>query len=211
MRYALQLLKQFTFPRRRSSATAHPFERSQTLAEELDLFVPQAMGDFAGRWSLIGNAAVAAEVAFIDGRLHPDGVNDWLNEVETGLEEHIKANSGVDIEIATDGRYIERVLGQGQLRCFNAEGVLTDAAPCVGKVVTTEQAGYLRPDEVPKWDLPKPGKYGKAVLRLDDGDIQIADCIRIQGIYLIRTTNVVTDGLRLDRTVFVYKKQPPAL
>lgn len=208
----LQLLRQITF-RWRPRAMLEDFAARVPVSAESGLAGAHALGPFVGRWTLIGDASFAAETVDIDiDSAYPDDASDWLNGNDHALEAQITASAGVELEIGGDGNFVQRITGPGNLRWFNAEGVLSDISPSAGKLVfNRDGAGFLRLDEVPKWDLPKVGEYGKAVLRLDDGDVQISDGVRVQGSYLIRTTNVVINGRELHRGVSVYRKPPPVL
>jgi hypothetical protein len=133
-------------------------------------------------------------------------VSDWLNGFDASLVATAKATSGMTLSIAADGTFTERVSGKPDVYWFDEEGVLADVTPFDGLIVHNVQGSYLRPLNIAKWAIPVDGRYGLAVLRYDDGDTKISDCVRSSDGRLIRTINVVTDELYLDRIVIVYER-----
>jgi hypothetical protein len=165
------------------------------------------ISEFLGQWDLVGSVAINSEIAFIDGEPDPNGVANWLNGFDASLQDQIKPTAGLRLEIRPDARFTEQMSGQPAVYWFDEEGVLTDVAPFDGHLVETDQGLYLRPDEISEWAMPTEGEYGQAVLRLDDGDTKISDNLRLNNGYLLRTVNVVTDELYLDRILIVYTRQ----
>jgi hypothetical protein len=162
---------------------------------------------FLGQWVLVGSISVNSEISFIAEEPDPNGVADWLNGFDASLRDLIKPTTGLRLEIRPDARFTEVMNDKPEMHWFDAEGVLDDVAAFDGSFVETEQGLYLRPDEISEWAMPTEGQYGQAVLRLDDGDTKISDNLRLSDDYLLRTVNVVTDELYLDRILIVYKRQ----
>jgi hypothetical protein len=167
-----------------------------------------ALASIQGEWCLVASGSVNSEIAFInDEEPDPNGVSDWLNGIDDTLVDTATATSGLTLSIASDGTFAEHVSGKPEVDWFDAEGILqAEVSPFNGVVVGSDQAVYLRPINIATWASPVEGRYGRAVLRYDDGDTKISDRIRALGDRLIRTVNVVTDELYLDRVVIVYER-----
>ncbi|MDE0854959.1 MAG: hypothetical protein OSA97_11125 [Nevskia sp.] len=165
-------------------------------------------GELKGDWSLIAACSVRSEIPFInDEEPDPSGVFNWLNGFDDELVANAKPTSGLTMTIKPDGQFVERLSGTPAVYWFDEEGVLQEeVTPFSGMVVDTEQASYLCPASIPKWATPVSGRYGTAVLRYDDGDTKISDAVRRIGHQLVRTVNVVTDELYLDRVVILYQR-----
>jgi|GEM_PF-4391016 len=161
-----------------------------------------------GEWRLVASGSINAEIAFInDEEPDPNGVSDWLNGFDHALVAASKPTSGLTLSIAADGTFSEIVSGNPQVYWFDVEGVLeSEVIPFSGVVVHNDQASYLRPTSIATWATPVEGRYGLAVLRYDDGDTEISDSVRLVENQLIRTVNVVTDELYLDRIAIVYER-----
>src|SRR5262245_59393032 len=160
-----------------------------------------------GEWHLVASASIKTEVSFINGEPDPDGVANWLNGFDDQLIENAKPTSGLVLSINPDGSFTERVSGNPEVYWFDTEGILTDEVmPFNGTTFKSELGAYIRPLSIPRWATPVEGRYGKCVLRHDDGDTKITDNLRVIDEHLIRTVNVVTDELYLDRIVIKYKR-----
>lgn len=158
-----------------------------------------------GTWLLIGSVSINSEVSFVGEEPDPNGVKDWLNGEGKELIDKINATSGLTLNIGSDGTFTETKEGNPRVYWFSDEGVLeSEVVPFNGVVKTNRAGSFLQPEEIPSWATPTDD-YGVA-LRYDDGDTKISDHIYIAGENLVRTINVVTDELYLDRIVVVYKK-----
>ncbi|HEY2038426.1 MAG TPA: hypothetical protein VGG95_02105 [Edaphobacter sp.] len=164
--------------------------------------------DVLGKWKLTASANVTSQIAFDESNEpDPNGVGDWLNGFDEGLVSSATATSGMLLAIKEDGFFTERVTGTPNVNWFDVEGVLCEkVVPFDGAVVEGVERAYLCPVKIPSRAVPENGRYGEAVLRYDDGDTKIADSIHFMHEKLIRTINVVTDELYLDRTVLVYQR-----
>ena len=160
-----------------------------------------------GRWSVVGSASVNGEIPFVGDDPDPDGVSGWLNGTGEELEGSIASTSGLELEVSQDGLFSEHLTGQPKIEWFDVEGVLCDGVvPSNGALVEGEMLVYLQPNGIPSWSVHKKKRYGKALLRYDDGDTKICDCLRLKGDRLIRTVNVVTDELYTNRVLMAYEK-----
>jgi hypothetical protein len=161
-----------------------------------------------GTWILVASGSSRSEVEFLDNdEPDPHGVSKWLNGFDDGLIKEAKATSGLTLTVESDGTFAERAEGAPKVDWFDEEGVLqAQVTPFDGVIVTTADVSFLRPVEIASWALPVEGRYGTSVLRYDDGDTKISDGIRVIDGRLIRTVNVATDDLYLDRVVIVYER-----
>lgn len=160
-----------------------------------------------GRWALAGSISVKDEIAFVDGEPDPDGVSNWLNGRDDGLEAGISPASGLELTISEDGRFTETATGKPEVYWFDVEGVLcNDVEPFNGTLLSNEGLLYLLPDGIPSWSAHAQNRYGKAMLRYDDGDTKICDSLYLKGDQLLRTVNAVTDELYLDRVLIAYER-----
>lgn len=167
-----------------------------------------AYQNIEGEWHLIASASITSEVQFVnDEQPDPNGVANWLNGFDDSLLESAKQTSGLVLSITPDGSFTERVTGKPEVYWFDVEGVFAnEVTPFDGVTVKNEQGAYLKPVAVAKWAVAVEGRYGKCVLRYDDGDTKITDNLRIVEAHLIRTVNIVTDELYLDRVLIRYKR-----
>ena len=164
-----------------------------------------SMESIIGTWLLIGSVSINSEVSFVGEEADPNGVKDWLNGEGEELIEEIISTSGLTLKVGADGTFTETKDGDPKVYWFSDEGVLeSEVVPFNGVVKTNGAGSFLQPEEIPSWATPTD-EYG-IVLRYDDGDTKISDQIYIAGENLVRTINVVTDELYLDRIVIVYKK-----
>lgn len=162
----------------------------------------------AGRWALVGSASTNDEIAFADDEPDPNGVSDWLNGHGDDLEASIKPTSGLELTISEDGRFSEALVDQPEVCWFDIEGVLcNDVVPFNGALISDNALFYLQPDGIPRWSVHTQNRYGKALLRYDDGDTKICDSLCLKGDRLLRTVNIVTDELCTDRVLIAYERR----
>jgi hypothetical protein len=161
-----------------------------------------------GTWILVGSTSINGQIAFLDDEPDPNGVLNWLNGLGEELEASIKHMTGLELEISQDGRFSEALSGQPKVPWFDVEGVLSnDVAPFNGALTSNDKLVYLQPDGIPRWSVHAQNRYGKAILRYDDGDTKICDSLRLKGDRLLRTVNVVTDELYTNRVLVAYEKR----
>ncbi|WP_435234818.1 hypothetical protein ACR30L_13755 [Psychromonas sp. PT13] len=157
-----------------------------------------------GVWLLIGSVSINSEINFIGEEPDPKGVTDWLNDSGEELIDKIQATSGLTLSVSADRTFTEVKQGSPSIYWFSDEGVLeSEVIPFNGVVKTNEYGAFLQPEDIPSWATPT-NNYG-VILRYDDGDTKISDHIYIREDKLVRTINVVTDELYLDRIVVVYE------
>ncbi|MDY6901727.1 MAG: hypothetical protein SWZ49_27155 [Cyanobacteriota bacterium] len=159
-----------------------------------------------GTWQLIGSASTKGELAFIDNKPDPNGVKNWLKGEAGEIINQINSTSGLTLTINQNGTFTEEKEGNPEVNWFSSEGVLESKVVSFnGKVKFQADVAYLYPNEIPDWAKPRGRKYG-IVLRYNDGDTIISDNISLIDEKLVRTVNVVTDGMYFDRVVIVYEK-----
>jgi hypothetical protein len=159
-----------------------------------------------GTWILIGSTAIAATIEFSEEEPNSSGVKDWLNGTAAELVDRIEPTAGLTLSIDLSNQFTEVRVGEPQVSWFSSEGVLeNEVIPFNGFVKFYRKIAYLTATAAPKWAVPAKAKYG-AILRYDDGDTKICDRIELMGDKLIRTVNVVTDELYLDRIAIVYAR-----
>ncbi len=164
------------------------------------------INELIGRWTLSSAISTNDQIPVIENEPDPEGVSRWLNGTDVEVVKQSEPTSGLEFEITPDGRFTEQITGKANVMWFDAEGVLTEVTPFGGTVVSNDQGVYLIPDDVPNDARPIDGRYGKAILRLDDGDTKICDGLCLLNDHLVRTVNVVTDELYLNRVVIVYTR-----
>lgn len=158
-----------------------------------------------GKWVLTGSISTNSEITFMGEEADPNGIKDWLNGSGRELFENIKPTSGLTLELLPDGTFTEAKTGNPEVYWFSNEGVLeSEVIPFNGLIKSNEFGFFLQPDEIPPWAAPTD-KYG-VILRYDDGDTKICDRLSLSENTLIRTVNVVTDELYLDRIAITYKR-----
>ena len=168
--------------------------------------------EICGEWHLAASTSVVSELdspADDESGADSDDVARWLNGGDGGIAAAAPETAGLLLTITHAGSFTERVTGRpGVDLWFDAGGMLTDgvSSPFDGSVVDNGQVAWLRPRGLPPFARPVQGRYAPAVLRYDDGDTRIADGLRVVGADLVRTVNVVTDELYLDRVVLVYRR-----
>ncbi|MCE2595823.1 hypothetical protein K6Y31_13505 [Motilimonas cestriensis] len=159
-----------------------------------------------GSWVLIGSVAINSEVAFIGEDTDPNGVGNWLNGRAGELVGQIKTVNGLTLTIADNGAFTEVKTGKLSITWYDQEGVLeSEVEPFNGTLVLKGEGAFLVAEAIPNWAQPTANDYGVA-LRYDDGDTIIAEWLECIDNRLVRTVNVVTDELYLDRIVMVYQK-----
>jgi hypothetical protein len=164
--------------------------------------------DFVGAWCLTAMAQHSAEAGLIGEDSDPADIDAWLNDADGSGADGETAVAGLTLTIATDARFTERSDGHPAVPWFDAEGVLAEeVAPFDGVMIGSGDVRYLRPDRIASWALPVEGRHGAAALRYDDGDTKIADSVRLVDSRLVRTVNVVTDELYLNRVVLIYARR----
>ncbi|VEP12200.1 conserved hypothetical protein [Hyella patelloides LEGE 07179] len=158
-----------------------------------------------GTWLLIGSTSTKSEVEFINKQPDPSGVSKWLDGKSHELIEQIELTEGLTLTITPDGKFTEEKTGNPQMQWFDSEGVCSDVIPFDGKLNFYKSNFYLIADNIPSWATPI-NKSSRKKLRYNDGDTKISDSLEIVKELLIRTVNVVTDELYLDRVIIAYKK-----
>ena len=159
-----------------------------------------------GSWVLIGSVAINSEVAFIGEETDPNGVRDWLNGRAGELVGQAETVKGLTLTIADNGAFTEVKTGNPNITWYDQEGVLeSEVEPFNGTVVLKGEGAFLVAEEIPNWAQPTVNDDGVA-LRYDDGDTIIAEWLERIDNRLVRTVNVVTDELYLDRIVMVYQQ-----
>jgi hypothetical protein len=165
------------------------------------------IADFVGSWHAIGSTSIRGEIPFVDDEPDPNGVHDWLNGDGVSLAKDMNPVDGLILSIGSSGVFSEQKVGNPQVYWFDSEGVLTpQVEPFDGSLKVSAGVTYLLPTDVPRWSKHLDGRYGDAVLRLDDGDTKICDRVDPVEGQLVRTINVVTDELYLDRVVIIYRR-----
>ena len=162
-----------------------------------------------GRWNATATCSTSSEIKFSDDdEPDPNEVADWLNAFDDNLVKTATPVSGLVLTIEPAlGAFTEMVIGNPAIEWFDAEGVLAEeVSPFDGTIVCNAQGAYLRPKDVPEWATPVDGRYRAAILRYDDGDTKIADNLRVADGRLVRTVNIVTDELYLNRVIIVYER-----
>lgn len=160
--------------------------------------------DIAGTWDLVGVAQAESSAGLIGEETDPADVNAWLNGHDDMLLPGAGTASGLRFRIE-NAVFHEELTGSPSVPWFDAEGVLAEeVVPFNGRLIHSADGLYLRPADSPSWAMQADGRHGPAVLRYDDGDTKIADSLRIVGTQLVRTVNVVTDELYLNRIVLIY-------
>jgi hypothetical protein len=166
--------------------------------------------DIAGTWELIGFAETQSTARLIGEDTDPADIDAWLNRHDDSLLSDAEAASGLRLRIDA-GNFTEERTGSPSVSWFDAEGVLAEeVAPFDGTLIRTEDGIYLRPAVIPSWAMPVDGRHGPAVLRYDDSDTKIAESLHLAGERLMRTVNVVTDELYLNRVVLIYARDSDA-
>ncbi len=161
---------------------------------------------FVGTWALIGSFSIGSEIEFIDEEPDPNGVKNWLNGKSYKSIEQIERTEGLTLNITFDGKFAEEKTGNPNVQWFDVEGVLeSEVIPFNGSLKISESNVYLIPNEILRSEITSD-LTNKTNLRYDDGDTKISDFIEVRDDSLIRTVNVVTDELYLDRTVIVYQR-----
>jgi hypothetical protein len=161
----------------------------------------------SGEWHLVASTSTRSEIAFDGDEPDPQGVSNWLNGSDNALAESAAETSGMVLSISPDGSFTEKVTGEPQVYWFDEEGVLAQGvSPFDGVIAWAADRAYLKPRAIANWAIPEEGRYAPALLRYDDGDTKIADQLRFEGHQLVRTVNVVTDELYLDRIVIIYQR-----
>lgn len=159
-----------------------------------------------GSWVLIGSVAINSEVTFIGEETDPNGVRDWLNGRADELVGQVETVKGLTLTIADNGTFTEVKTANPNITWYDQEGVLeSEVEPFNGTVVLKGEGAFLVAKEIPNWAQPTVNDDGVA-LRYDDGDTMIAEWLERSDNRLVRTVNVVTDELYLDRIVMVYQQ-----
>jgi len=173
--------------------------------------------EICGEWHLAASASETSELhgdgdGGGDPDPDPDGVARWLSGFDDALLAGATDTAGLVLTVLAGGTFTERVTGRPPVvqPWFDVDGVLADEVqPFDGSFVDTGETAWLKPRgvrSVQEFGRPAEGRWAPAVLRYDDGDTRIADSLRLVGTDLVRTVNVVTDDLYLDRVVLVYRR-----
>jgi hypothetical protein len=137
----------------------------------------------------------------------PDDIRAWLNGGDDALVAAAQPAKGLTLSIARDGGFSEERTGAAAVPWFDADGVLEhQAVPFAGTATPVGEMLYLRLVETKSWATPTEGRYAPALLRYDDEDTKVSDALTLAGDRLVRTMNVVTDELYLNRVVLLYAR-----
>nr|WP_086938673.1 hypothetical protein [Thaumasiovibrio occultus] len=126
----------------------------------------------------------------------------WLQQPSQAIQtiETVKM-SGLQLIFYRDGSFYDEAIDKGlNIDWINDDGELDayHSSICGQQHAWQQQTFLLLTDQ----DIGEP-----PYLRYDDGDTLVADVCVVVGDQLYRTVNVVTDGVYLDRFVYVYQRQ----
>ncbi len=159
-----------------------------------------------GYWRLVAATDIESTIEDLpdEGGTVPDH-DLWLRGSGLDHLDTLDPADGLLLSVAADGHLT--VVGESSLWTFDAEGVEINAGERFDGVVST---GVLGPtvfaDGRPAPDGPVQGVADPSILRCGDGSVDIVDRLQLtpEG-RLVRTQNVVTDGIYCRRLVHVYE------
>lgn len=158
------------------------------------------MSKFSGHWQLVGYGYINDELSLIDGEPGNDEIRSWLKGSE-GFPQDVTAATGLGF--LTDGSKFSETASAFSNLMFDREGVqVNDYQPMSGRLHFAGDVGFILPDGVPDFALPKI--ENDIASRYSDGDTVVCDSLRRVGNDLIRQISAITDELYLDRMVLVY-------
>lgn len=164
-----------------------------------------------GTWHLVAERRVQGRSDIDDPTYEQDGNGPWMRTsgaaaVPPDGEEATEVH-GLTLTIAEDGTFTES--GESTATVFDADGVETAGEGFSGRLeVVGSRLVAFAGDRVHE---PVPAIADPSLLRLSDGSVDIAELFETIDEHLVRTQNVVTDGIYLVRSVLVYSRTAPAV
>lgn len=159
--------------------------------------------DFVGDWTLSGTAHVTGQLEFVGDTTTPGAHDAWLRGTGATELAAVEPASGLTLTVHHDATFTET--GESAVTLFDPDGVeIGGDVPYPGRLVATSNGVCVFTDTstIPAAviDVPDP-----SILRVSD-DVNIAERFEIIAGRLVRTTNVVTDGIYTARVVLVYDR-----
>ncbi len=160
----------------------------------------------AGVWHLSAWLSANGQVPFVGDQPAANGVDNWLYGNSNELVAQTKPIQGLTLRINSDGSFTEERTEDLILPWFDREGVLDEnVTPFSGVTKKEGEVSYLLLTSPVTWAIPTgAGRVGR--IRYDDGDTIICDKLELLDRRLVRTTNVVTDELYLERVILIYER-----
>lgn len=162
-----------------------------------------ALQDFVGDWTLSGATHVTGQLEFVGDTTTPGAHDAWLRGTGATELAALGPASGLTLTVSDDATFTET--GESAVTLFDSGGVeISGDAPYPGRLAATSSGICVFADTstIPAAviDVPDP-----SILRVSD-DVNIAERFEIMAGRLVRTTNVVTDGIYTARVVLVYDR-----
>lgn len=160
------------------------------------------LSDFVGTWELTGFGSVT--INNVETEADPSEENAWaaelnsitqawLNDEPEELPE-VSDASGLTLVVGPDGAFSET--GDSDVEFISIDGVLGDGSDAF--------PGVLEESEGRVHAFTEETRYG--LCRVGDGDTDVADEFIVDGDELTRITSMVTDGMYLNRFVYLYQR-----
>lgn len=150
-----------------------------------------------GTWVLVGTVSITDELPEVQA---PHDF--WFSQPEIAQIDSIKPESGLELTIDKSGQFTETRIGSPNVYWFHEEGYLSDEVEPFSRIIKYDgDNSYLFPSSV-RLDFNKNDNR----LRVD-GDMEISERLDFIDGKLIRTVNVVTDAMYLDRVIMRYERK----
>ena len=158
-----------------------------------------------GVWHLVLGSDQRAEADLDDPHHDLDGNGAWMRT--SGRKDLAAAApvSGLTLTISASGDFTEE--GESSVSLFDAHGVETAGEPFAGRLALTAlgMQAFTDPRQIP---ATVQSIADTSVLRCSDGDTDISEIFEVVDDRLVRTQNVVTDGIYLARVTLIYAREP---
>lgn len=165
------------------------------------------IADLAGTWYLVGEHRTDDQADTEAPTFEVDGNDDWMRTSGASSAPMAAPAEGLTLTISEDGAFSE--VGESSVSLFDADGVETSGE---GFSAHLESVGQVLAAFTSSRRLSEPVRSiaDTSLLRLSDGDTDIAELFELTGGQVVRTQNVVTDGIYRTRSVLIYDRTEPA-
>lgn len=163
------------------------------------------MEKFWGVWELVAASSIEKEMEPVDTTFTAEFAQLGVSAADL-LSDAVNT-SGLALEITQDGRFTQNVYGTPNVEWYDDEGAWQrSVTPFNGTWHADTDRLYLIADDRPTWATSKD-KTKQKFFRFDDSATVVCDFVEIFEDGLVRTVNVLTDGIYKSHILMKFERR----